>query len=540
MSHHTKPSVFLNDVSFSWPDGDAVFSGITATFGTGRTGLIGTNGAGKTTLLRLITRELTPTSGSIASSGDIGYLPQKLILEKEATAASLLGIEGKLMALKAIESGDVSSSHFDTIGDDWDIESSARALLDGIGLNSISLDRTVGTLSGGESMLVALAGLEMAGMSVILLDEPTNNLDRESRRRLYEVIESWPGALIVVSHDVALLNLMDETAELHAGGLTVYGGGYHGFQEYRAKEQVAAQQALRNAQQTLKMEQKQRVEAETKLARRGRYAQTAYENKREPRAVMKLRKRDAQVSAGRLRGGMDDDVETARQLVEVKEALVRKESQIIIDLPDPLVPGGRILAEFRNPDGQLFQIRGPERVALTGRNGIGKTRLLERLLQHSSTREFSPQSRIDTKLQTELVGYLPQRDDYLDDDATILEFVSAAAPTVSMNEVRSRLARFLFRADAVRRRVGDLSGGERFRVALAALLLAEPPNQLLILDEPTNNLDLSSVDELVSALSSYRGGLLVVSHDDEFLTRLNLGTWLELGIAGLVRLEREM
>lgn len=599
MSHTQKPSVVITDLTFAWPDGDLVFSGITAAFGTGRTGLVGANGTGKTTLLRLIAGELTPSSGVITSLGEIGYLPQQLTLVKDATVASLLGISEKLSALNAIETGNVASEHFETIGDDWDIEARARALLDVIGLKSITLDRVVGTLSGGESMLVALTGLQLAGTGVVLLDEPTNNLDRESRRRLYEAIKAWRGALIVVSHDVALLDLMDSTAELRAGSLNVYGGGYSEFQEYLADEQAAVQQALRGAQQALKLEKKQRVEAETKLARRARFAQTAYENKREPRAVMKLKRRAAQVSAGRLRGELDDDVEVARQLVDEKEALVRKDSQISIDLPDPRVPAGRRLAEFRNPDGELFQIQGPERVALTGRNGIGKTRLLERLislnqpeetweeankaeegatpvavgdrelvekrdvqngavigessqyaalkttpsvtLEDSSRTETperirtQPWKSVSAQLQTEFVGYLPQRLDHLDDEATILEIVCASAPKVPVGEVRNRLARFLFRADAVHRKIGDLSGGERFRVALATLLLADPPNQLLILDEPTNNLDLASVDELVSALSSYRGALLVVSHDDDFLFRLGIDTWLELREEGLSR-----
>ena len=184
MSHTQKPAVVITDLSLAWPDGDLVFSGITAAFGTGRTGLVGANGTGKTTLLRLIAGELTPSSGVITSLDEIGYLPQQLTLVKDATVASLLGIAEKLSALSAIETGDVASEHFETIGDDWDIEARARALLDVIGLKSITLDRVVGTLSGGESMLVALTGLQLAGTGVVLLDEPTNDLDRESRRRL--------------------------------------------------------------------------------------------------------------------------------------------------------------------------------------------------------------------------------------------------------------------------------------------------------------------------------------------------------------------
>lgn len=170
-------------------------------------------------------------------------------------------------------------------------------------------------------------------------------------------------------------------------------------------------------------------------------------------------------------------------------------------------------------------------MALTGRNGIGKTRLLETLTRG---REPVP-GWAYARPHTDRIGYLPQRLDHLDDDASIFDSIRRAAPGTAPNGVRAALARFLFRGDTIHRRVGDLSGGERFRVALATLLLTDPPSQLLVLDEPTNNLDLDSVDELVDALDGYRGGLLVVSHDDVFLDRLGSDVRIELTEDGLSR-----
>ncbi len=524
-----KPAVTLVNLSFTWPDGTAVFRDLSATFPIGRTGLIGTNGTGKTTLLRVIAGELTGTDGSASVIGQVGYLPQHLTLDVGATVADLLGVAGRLAALRAIESGDASAAHFEALADDWDVEARSLAALDRIGLPAISLDRPVGALSGGEVVLTALTGLQLGGHEVVLLDEPTNNLDHVSRQLLYEAINAWKGSLIIVSHDVALLDLMDSTAELRDGTLSVFGGPYSAYQEYLAAEQAAAEQALRSAEQRLKTEQRQRIDAQTKLARRQRYARTDFENKRKPKMIMNNRKQEAQVSAGKLRGRLDASVEDAKQAVTEKEARVRRDATISITLPNPDVPAGRRLAELRDAHGHGIIIQGPERVALTGRNGIGKTQLVSTLVSPgpSSWRGFQAESFIAR------IGYLPQRLDHLDDDETLLTTVRAAAPGLTDGQLRAGLAKFLFRGDVVGRKVGDLSGGERFRIALATLLLADPPNQLLVLDEPTNNLDLHSVDELVNALGAYRGGLIVVSHDHHFLSRLGITTWITMDEAGL-------
>lgn len=534
MSITQSPAVVLSDVSYEWPDGTPLFGRINAAFGTGRSGLVGANGNGKTTLLRLIAGELRPGSGSVTVSGSVGYLPQRLPLRTDATVAGLLGVSEQLDALRAIEAGDADVRHFEAIGDAWDVEARSLAALDSAGLSGIGLDRRVGQLSGGESTLTGLAGLRLAGDDVALLDEPTNNLDRAARHRLYDAIISWPGALIVVSHDVALLDLMDDTAELRAGSIEVFGGTFSEYREHLEREQRAAEQAVRTAEQRVRTEQRQRVEGQTKLARRQRYAKTDYENKRKPKMVMRQRATEAQVSAGKLRGELDAKVEAAQGALEEQEGRVRQDLRIRVDLPDPDVPAGRRIAELRDGRGSSMLIQGPERVAIIGDNGIGKTRLLETLV-HANARDCEDAEGTNAVAvpHTDRIGYLPQRLDGLDDTASVLDTVRASAPHRPPGALRSKLARLLFRADSVHRSVGDLSGGERFRVALAALLLAAPAHQLIVLDEPTNNLDLESVDALVDALSGYLGALLVVSHDDAFLDRLGIDVTLELGEDGL-------
>ncbi|MDQ1596804.1 MAG: hypothetical protein QOI70_228, partial [Microbacteriaceae bacterium] len=188
-------SITLSEVGLTWPDGSSALRGISGTFGAGRTGLVGTNGAGKSTLLRLIAGELTPTTGRITTLGGVDYLPQTLTLDGRATVADLLGITQKVTALRAIEGGDAAEHWFDALGDDWDIETRADEALRPIGLSAVDLDRFVSEVSGGEAMLIAIAGLRLRRSPIVLLDEPTNNLDRPARARLGQLLSSWPGTL---------------------------------------------------------------------------------------------------------------------------------------------------------------------------------------------------------------------------------------------------------------------------------------------------------------------------------------------------------
>src|SRR5690606_37301329 len=229
-------------------------------------------------------------------------LPRRLTLDTDRRVAELLGIAAPLDAVRAITAGDVDPAHFDAVGDDWDVEARAEASLAEAGLDPSFLDRTVGELSGGEAVLVAVAGIRLRRAPITLLDEPTNNLDRDARARLADMVNSWPGALIVVSHDVALLELMDDTAELYDSELSVFGGPYSEWHAWLDAEQAAAVQAERDAKQAFRKERRQRIEAETKLAHRARMGRKAEIEQRVPKIIAQGRKRAAQVSAGRLRG----------------------------------------------------------------------------------------------------------------------------------------------------------------------------------------------------------------------------------------------
>jgi ATPase subunit of ABC transporter with duplicated ATPase domains len=532
MSHSTLHApVLLDRLTFTWPDGSVALDGLSGAFGSGRTGLVGRNGAGKSTLLRLMAGELEPTSGSVAASGEVAYLPQQLTLDVDRRVAELLGVAETLDAVRAISAGDVDPAHFDAVGDDWDIETRAQASLAEAGLAPDFLDRRVGELSGGEAVLVAIAGIRLRRAPITLLDEPTNNLDRDARAKLGAMVQAWKGTLIVVSHDLSLLELMDDTAELYAQTLSVFGGPYSEWRAWLDAEQDAAKQAEVTAAQALRKEKRQRIEAEVKLSHRARTAKKAEIEKRVPKIIAHGRRMAAEVSAGKLRTEVGTKEDAARASLDEAGRRVRSDASMKIELPDPQVSRSRRIAMLGDTE-RAWVLQGPERVALVGRNGAGKTTLLERLVRGSS--EPTVGSLVAEAL-TDRIGYLPQRIDGLDAERSVFENIAGAAPQVPEKELRNRLARFLIRGATADRPVSALSGGERFRVALAKLLLSDPPPHLVVLDEPTNNLDIDTVDQLVEALRAYRGAVLVVSHDDVFLARLDLDLTLEIDAEGALR-----
>ena len=582
MSRH----ITLDHISYAHPSQPPLFEDLSAVFSAPLTGLIGDNGCGKTTLFRLILGEIKPSQGTISTPPRIAYLPQDLGLSEHQHLADIFGITKILRALDALESGNYSPELYEAIGDNWDVEERTLTILTAYGFTpAVLVDRDspeavralfarqMRSFSGGEAVIAALAALITSEPEFILLDEPTNNLDSAAKAQLFTALEAFPCPALIISHDRDLLERMHVIAELHAdrqglAHLRLFEGNYSTYRQALDTEQQAAQRRVTEAKNEARRAERERAENQIKLARNTRRGREFERSKRKPGMAMGLDKNSSERSAGKLHTAHESMVADARAAVGEAQKNLRVQEHIYLELAQDALPLGRKVLELhrlkndscastpQNADlknaytqntvsretqpykvDYLLQIQdfpevliltGPEHLHITGANGSGKTVLLNAIAHANDPDYRSPvPPAYQVLYRLENTAYLPQRI-ILDPELTLLETVQRANPGASEQHLRDQLARLLFRRESVHQRIGDLSGGERFRAAVAQVLLASPVPQLLILDEPTNNLDISSVDWLVQALEAYTGALIVVSHDEDFCRRIRIDRTLNL------------
>ena len=504
--------ISVDNVSVSY-GGWTLFDGISFLVNPkDRIGLVGKNGAGKTTLLRLIIGEQQPTEGAITRNGDctVGYLPQQMkvadtttLLDETATAfAEVLALEAEIEQLTAdialredyeseeyaalLQRLNEANDHYHILGGetrDADIE---KTLL-GLGFRREDFGRPTSEFSGGWRMRIELAKFLLRRPSVFLLDEPTNHLDIESIQWLEEYLKNYSGAVLVISHDRAFLdNVTNRTIELSLGKIYDYKLPYSKFVVARAERRAQQMAAYQNQQRL--------IEKSEEFIEKFRYKPT----------------KSNQVQS------------RIKQLDKLERIEVEEEDLATLNIKFPPAPrSGQIVAEVKEVgkafgakrifSGAEFTITKGDKIALVGRNGEGKTTFARMLIGQLEPTEGS--IRIGANVS---IGYYAQnQDDLMNGEFTVYDTLDRVAVGDIRTRLRDILGAFLFRGEDVDKKVKVLSGGERSRLAMARMMLE--PHNLLVLDEPTNHMDMRSKDILKSAIQKFDGTVVVVSHDREFL-----------------------
>ncbi|AYN01749.1 ABC-F family ATP-binding cassette domain-containing protein [Chryseobacterium sp. 3008163] len=525
--------LFLQNISFGFPAANLLFNSINLTIPThSKSALVGSNGTGKSTLLKIMAHEIEPLEGNVNVQGDIFYVPQMFGNFNDVTIAQCLKIDKKLEALQKITSGEVDEIYFEILNDDWDIEERCQSALQHWKLENLDLNQTLESLSGGQKTKVFLAGIQINQPEIILLDEPTNHLDLEGRNLLYDFIEKTNSTVVIVSHDRALLNLVDTIFELSNQGISMYGGNYDLYTEQKEIENEALQNDIHSKERALKKareKERETLERKQKLDARGKGKQ---EKSGVARIMMNALRNNAEKNSSKLKSIHAEKINDISGDLRDLRSFVRNADQMKVNFNDSNLHSGKILISaeeinFKYCDETLwkenlnFEIRSGDRISIKGSNGSGKTTLIKLLLG-----DLKPSVGNISKSDFQTI-YIDQEYSLIDRNATVYDFAQQFNDNAMQeSEVKMLLSRFLFGKESWDKKCYVLSGGERLRLLLCGLSISNKAPDMIILDEPTNNLDLQNVGILTNSIKDYHGTLVVISHDGVFLE--------EIGVSGEV------
>ncbi|OGV27693.1 MAG: hypothetical protein A3F18_00885 [Legionellales bacterium RIFCSPHIGHO2_12_FULL_37_14] len=529
----TTPHIITNNLSFHIDQTSVQFDNANLSFESAKYGIVGNNGCGKTTFLKLLTGELMPDNGAILRSGSLLYLPQSHeSFDQQATVGDILSVSTILKALNNITNGSTDLNDFDLVANHWDIDERIHYAFVQFNLEQINLKQPFHQLSGGQKTKILLAKTMIFTTDFILLDEPTNNLDSASRKLFYQFVNTSKSGLIIVSHDRQLLNLCDKIIEISSQGFSVYGGNYDFYAHQKQIEKNALQQAIQSNKEKLlkakhtvqtRMEHHQqneshgRKEKKKQIQAKGRYNKIEINSKK---GQSQSTNRRIRLQASKQLGQLDTALSNALEKVDRQEPFN-------IDLSTTNVPQGKTVLHLENIyfsydhyhsliENFSLHMIGPERVALIGPNGSGKStliNLIRGLLQ--------PQSGT-INVGIKQVAYLDQTASFLNQRQSLVDNFLVHNPNATLFNAYSALAQFKFRNKDAEKLVGQLSGGEKMRGSLAISLMSSPAPQLVILDEPTNYLDLSAISAIEEALQYYQGAMILISHDQQFVKNIGI------------------
>ena len=493
-------------------------------------GLVGNNGCGKSTLLQIIAGQLAPSSGVIVRPDDLYYIPQHFGQYDSLTIAQALQIDHKQKALHAILAGDASIENFSILNDDWNIEERSVTALDSWGLGQFPLSYPMNLLSGGEKTRVFLAGMDIHNPSVILMDEPTNHLDSSGRQRLYDWVEKWRSTLLVVSHDRTLLNLLPEICELEKHQISYYGGNYEFYKEQKTLMQEALQQRIEEKEKALRTARKVARETAERRDKQNVRGEKRNLKKGVPRIVLNGLQSKSEKSTAKLSGAHQEKTEKLTDERNQLRSSLSPTAALKTDFNSPGLHTGKILVTAKeinfgyHPDQpQLwraplsFQLKSGDRLRIEGGNGSGKTTLLKII-----TGQLQPLK--GTLIQANFTYvYLNQEYSIINDRNSILEQAYAFnGRNLPEHEIKIILNRYLFPASEWDKSCRKLSGGEKMRLAFCCLMISNNMPDMFILDEPTNNLDIQSIEIITATIKNYAGTVIAISHDNYFIQEIGV------------------
>ena len=516
-------SLTLDSVTHTLPDGRVLFSDISSHFDTTPTGLVGHNGVGKSVLARLLAGQLAPSHGQIQRHGRLHLLAQHSGAPP-GSIATLAGVAPLLDALTRIEAGSVDPADFATLGERWDIREQLRAQWQRLGLPALDPDRPAASLSGGQAMQVALAGALLSDADGLILDEPSNHLDADHRNRLLDALAGWHGGLIVISHDRSVLRALPRIVELSPSGLRSYGGNYDHYAAQRQDERAAADDLLALRKRERRQQQTDLREQRERLAHRQSRAQRGARSANQAAILLGGMKNRSEHSAGRWQVQQRERATDVEARVREAAQQVDDNGQIALQAPPLAEPGPQRVAELIDvmlpwaptPWQRIdLGVQRGQRIGVCGPNGSGKSTLLKVLAGQLAPLAGTCTVGARVALLDQSLASLPAQ-------ATALSLLQDAHPTADAATLRTRLALLGLDAGRSLRPLSTLSGGERLKAALAAVLYADTPPQLLLLDEPGNHLDLPSLAALEQMLNQYQGTLMIVSHDPALLDAVRL------------------
>lgn len=524
----TSVSVTLDGVTWHTPAGRSLFPPLDAQFDARPTGLVGRNGVGKSVLAQVIAGLREPSAGHCRRIGRVHYLDQQITVAKGQRVAALAAVDKVVDALRRIEAGSTAQADFDAVGEQWTLHDTLRHALADAGLDGVDVDTPVDNLSGGQRMRVALVGALLQPAALLILDEPSNHLDVAGRQWLAAALRQRGQGVLLVSHDRLLLEQLERIVELSPQGLRSHAGSFSSYAQLRAAERTAAEALLQQRRhERHKGEQAlhaQRQRLEQRSARGHREAASA----NQAPILLGLQRQRAEASNGKALQQLSERHDGLHEAVRQAHAQLGSPPPVLLaPVLEKAAPAWvarlqqvrlpHVAAPLQTLD---LALRRGERLAVSGANGSGKSTLLKVLAGQLAAVSGQVQVSVPAALLDQELALLPA-------DASALAALHARNPGMAQGELRSRLSLLGLDAAQVQQASAQLSGGQRLKAALACALYADPPAQLLLLDEPGNHLDLEALAALEALLRQYHGTLVVVSHDAAFLQAIGITARLQ-------------